>query len=111
MTGDEPTREPDELLAREVSDALRPVFEDLSQAASAMYEVLGGAEGIAAIVAAKERWEAEHPGLSYGQMCHCLCPRWAPHKCDVHADTVVPMILQDEPVPVPMCRPCARSVR
>lgn len=107
-----------EELFRALNDAMRPVFEACARAFQGMYDALGGEEGIRQLTAALEqakadraRWEAEHPGLRVGQMCNCLCPRWAPHECDVHADTVVPMILQGEPVPVPMCRPCARSVR
>jgi len=109
--------EPDAALRREVGDASRPVLEEIGRAAHDLWTALGGAEGIAGIEAAidardaaQAAWEADHPGLKFGQMCHCFCrARGHGHgMCNDDAVTWQVYQLRGEPVQVPLCQACAQ---
>jgi hypothetical protein len=96
-------------LERELAESFAPVIDDIARAWRALYDALGGDEGIARIKAERERWEHEHPGLKFGQDCHCWC-RLRGHDggaCDHEAVTFEVRTLWGEPVQVPLCQPCA----
>lgn len=110
-------REALEQLSRHLADALRPVFEEWRRLVQHLYDALGGAEGIAALKAELERaqlertrWETQHPGLRYGEPCHCLC-RARGHDgrlCAVEPVVTFEVRVYDgRPVRVPLCEPCA----
>lgn len=100
---------------RIIREALEPAFEEMARWIRALHEALGGDEGIRRLTATleqrqaeRERWEAEHPGLRFGDTCHCFCQRWD-HVgiCTGWAETTVVMTLWGDPVRVPLCPPCA----
>lgn len=105
-------------LGRDVNGAMSPVVQDIAKAVRGLCDALGGAEGIERInqeldraAEEKARWEAEHPGIRFGQGCHCLCQaRGHAGVCDGLAVTVEPRIVLGEPHGVFMCQPCVDAV-
>lgn len=104
---------PDEVMAQiaaEVTDALTPFFEGVMAAASSVYDQLGGAEGIAAMRAEIDAWEAAHPDVRYGQPCRCIChPHHAGAICTGDAETIDVVIAWGEPMALYVCTPCAEA--
>jgi hypothetical protein len=105
-----------EELRREVDEAAAPVLADAARAIRAVWHMLGGAEGIAALEAAIDArdaaravWEAEHPGIRFGQQCHCFCRArgHGPGLCLGDAVTFEVRYLHGQPVQVFLCQPCA----
>jgi hypothetical protein len=83
------------------------------QAVREVYDGLGGAEGIAAIVAAKDAWEADHPGIRWGQQCHCICGPAHPDRrdaCTGDADTLIRRVYAGEPYDLPVCSGCSTAI-
>lgn len=101
-------------LRREVDEAAAPVVADVLRAVRQLWDALGGAEGIARLEAAadqakaeRDRWEAEHPGLRYGQQCHCFCQaRHGAGVCTGDAVTFEVRLLHGQPIQLPMCQAC-----
>jgi hypothetical protein len=113
MNGEGYTREQ----LAEVHDLLagwfRGVFDTIAAAAQEVFDALGGPEGIAAIVAAKDAWEADHPGIRWGQQCHCICGPAHPDRrdaCTGDADTLIRRVYAGEPYDLPVCSGCSTAI-
>ena len=108
--------EADDQLSRAADEAMAPFWDDMRRLFDRLYAALGGAEGIATLqrdmATAQQyraRWEAGHPGLRFGQSCHCWC-RLRGHpaeSCQGEATTFTVRFLDGEPVQVPLCLMCA----
>lgn len=100
-----------------MGEALRPVFDDMRAWIQALHTALGGDEGIRRLTAQLEEaqrlrieWEAGHPGLRWGDTCHCLCRRWHdPDECSTWAETWIWRDLFGDHIRIPLCPPCARA--
>lgn len=104
----------DDHLAREVAAALAPLLEEWRRALEGLSAAVGGAEGLRSAMDARDAerasWEAGHPGLRYGQCCHCLCQARHPDRmgvCATHAVTFEVRVFEGDPLQVPLCRACA----
>lgn len=105
--------DPDFHLRMEITNAALPVFEEACRAVQRLVDAMGGVEAIERAIAAREAWEAQHPGIRFGQQCHCWCQMRGHHGlvCDGDATTFDVRMLNGQPVRLFLCQPCADQVR
>jgi hypothetical protein len=106
-------------LERAVNDVFRQVAQAEWERAKAALEAVAAAIEVpvgqlpavlAEAKAHRERWEAEHPGLRWGDSCSCLCARMFhdPGTCTIDADRLHEVVFSNGNVrSIPMCQPCA----